>query len=71
MSGDERQRRHDLPREGYVARVAELVRAAGGAFIADEIATGFGRTGTWFASDREVSSPTSWRSARAWATASR
>ena len=32
-------------RPGYVAAVAEQVRAAGGVFIADEIATGFGRTG--------------------------
>jgi 4-aminobutyrate aminotransferase-like enzyme len=40
-------------REGYVARVVELVRAAGGAFIADEVATGFGRTGSWFASEYE------------------
>ncbi|CAN5687703.1 MAG: aspartate aminotransferase family protein [Ilumatobacteraceae bacterium] len=40
-------------RPGYVAAVAEQVRAAGGVFIADEIATGFGRTGSWFASDHE------------------
>lgn len=40
-------------RPGYVARVAEQVRAAGGVLIADEIATGFGRTGSWFASQHE------------------
>jgi len=40
-------------RAGYVAAVAEQVRAAGGVFIADEIATGFGRTGSWFACQQE------------------
>ncbi len=40
-------------RPGYVQEVARQVRAAGGVFIADEIATGFGRTGSWFASDHE------------------
>lgn len=30
---------------GYLARVAELVRAEGGVFIADEVQPGFGRTG--------------------------
>jgi 4-aminobutyrate aminotransferase-like enzyme len=38
---------------GYVAEVAEQIRAAGGVVIADEIATGFGRTGSWFASTAE------------------
>jgi len=38
---------------GYVQQVAEEVRRAGGVLIADEIATGFGRTGSWFASDHE------------------
>jgi 4-aminobutyrate aminotransferase/4-aminobutyrate aminotransferase/(S)-3-amino-2-methylpropionate transaminase len=36
-----------------VARVAEVVHEAGGLVIADEVATGFGRTGRWFASDYE------------------
>jgi len=40
-------------RDGYVAEVARQVRAAGGVVIADEVATGFGRTGSWFASDHE------------------
>ena len=40
-------------RPGYVQAVADEVRRAGGVFIADEIATGFGRTGSWFASDYE------------------
>jgi 4-aminobutyrate aminotransferase-like enzyme len=38
---------------GYAAAVAEEVRRAGGLFIADEVATGFGRTGAWFASQDE------------------
>jgi 4-aminobutyrate aminotransferase-like enzyme len=38
---------------GYVARVADVVHEAGGVLIADEIATGFGRTGRWFASEHE------------------
>lgn len=38
---------------GYVARTAEAVRSRGGVFIADEVATGFGRTGAWFASVEE------------------
>jgi 4-aminobutyrate aminotransferase-like enzyme len=33
---------------GYVAEVARRVRAAGGLVIADEVQTGFGRTGTGF-----------------------
>lgn len=36
-----------------MARTAEAVRARGGVFIADEVATGFGRTGAWFASQDE------------------
>jgi 4-aminobutyrate aminotransferase-like enzyme len=38
---------------GYLALLAERVRAHGGLVIADEIATGFGRTGAWFANDAE------------------
>jgi len=33
---------------GYLSRCAELVRAAGGLFIADEVQPGFGRTGQHF-----------------------
>lgn len=33
---------------GYLSRCAELVRAAGGLFIADEVQPGFGRTGKHF-----------------------
>ena len=33
---------------GYVKKVAELVRTGGGLYVADEVQTGFGRTGTHF-----------------------
>jgi 4-aminobutyrate aminotransferase-like enzyme len=36
------------PAPGYLAKTAELVRAAGGLFIADEVQPGFGRTGDHF-----------------------
>jgi 4-aminobutyrate aminotransferase-like enzyme len=37
------------PPEDYFGRVAEVVRKAGGLFIADEVQTGWGRTGNkWF-----------------------
>ena len=36
----------DVP-AGYLARAAEIVRAAGGLFIADEVQPGFGRTGKY------------------------
>lgn len=36
------------PAPGYLARTAELIRAAGGLFIADEVQPGFGRTGDHF-----------------------
>ena len=38
--------------EGYLPGVRDLVRRAGGLFIADEVITGFGRCGDWFASGR-------------------
>ncbi|MBW3552348.1 MAG: aspartate aminotransferase family protein [Gemmatimonadetes bacterium] len=34
-----------VPPRGYYRRAAEIIRAAGGLFIADEVQTGFGRTG--------------------------
>ncbi len=37
--------------ERYVPTVAEICQRNGMMFIADEVATGFGRTGAWFASD--------------------
>jgi 4-aminobutyrate aminotransferase-like enzyme len=36
------------PPRGYLAKAAELIRAAGGVFIADEVQPGFGRTGRNF-----------------------
>jgi adenosylmethionine-8-amino-7-oxononanoate aminotransferase len=36
----------------YLEAVRDLVRAAGGLFISDEVITGFGRLGDWFAANR-------------------
>jgi 4-aminobutyrate aminotransferase/(S)-3-amino-2-methylpropionate transaminase len=41
------------PAPGFVARVAEWCRENGIVFIADEVQTGFCRTGNWFASEHE------------------
>ena len=38
--------------DGYLTRVREIIREAGAFFVSDEVITGFGRTGDWFASDR-------------------
>jgi putrescine---pyruvate transaminase len=37
---------------GYLGEVREICREAGVLFVADEVITGFGRTGDWFASIR-------------------
>jgi 4-aminobutyrate aminotransferase/(S)-3-amino-2-methylpropionate transaminase len=42
-----------VPAPGFLPAVAEWCRAHGIVFIADEIQTGFCRTGDWFASDHE------------------
>jgi adenosylmethionine-8-amino-7-oxononanoate aminotransferase len=42
---------------GYLARVREVTRRHGVLLIADEVATGFGRTGTMFACQQEEVSP--------------
>jgi 4-aminobutyrate aminotransferase/(S)-3-amino-2-methylpropionate transaminase len=42
-----------VPPPGFLARVADWCRAHGIVFIADEIQTGFCRTGDWFACDAE------------------
>jgi len=42
-----------VPPDGFLPRLAEFCRASGIVFIADEIQTGFCRTGDWFASDHE------------------
>jgi len=41
-----------IPPEGYLTGVREAIRGAGALFIADEVVTGFGRVGAWFASNR-------------------
>ena len=40
----------DVPR-GFMPRAAEIVRAAGGVLIADEVQAGYGRTGQWWGYD--------------------
>jgi adenosylmethionine-8-amino-7-oxononanoate aminotransferase len=42
---------------GHLARIAEIARAHGTLLIVDEIATGFGRTGTMFACEQEDVAP--------------
>lgn len=39
---------------GYLTRVREVTEAAGALMIIDEVQTGIGRTGTWFASQTEA-----------------
>jgi len=41
-----------FPPEGYLADVEQICRDADILFIADEVITGFGRTGAWFGSQR-------------------
>jgi len=43
--------------EGYLARVGAVTRECGVLLVCDEVATGFGRTGTMFACDREGVAP--------------
>ncbi len=42
-----------VPPPGYLARVQDFAREHGVLFVADEIQTGLGRTGSWFACDHE------------------
>ncbi|MGY1666520.1 4-aminobutyrate--2-oxoglutarate transaminase [Geodermatophilus sp. SYSU D00696] len=42
-----------VPAPGFLPALAEWCRASGAVFVADEVQTGFCRTGDWFASDHE------------------
>jgi 4-aminobutyrate aminotransferase/(S)-3-amino-2-methylpropionate transaminase len=42
-----------VPAPGFLPALAEWCRAAGAVFVADEVQTGFCRTGDWFACDHE------------------
>jgi 4-aminobutyrate aminotransferase-like enzyme len=46
-----------VPPTGFLAGVAELCREHGALLIADEVYTGFGRTGRWFACEHEGVKP--------------
>jgi acetylornithine/succinyldiaminopimelate/putrescine aminotransferase len=46
-----------LPPAGWLAEVSNLCRQHGTLLIADEVFTGFGRTGRWFACDAEGVTP--------------
>ncbi|WP_395244408.1 4-aminobutyrate--2-oxoglutarate transaminase [Agromyces sp. MMS24-K17] len=42
-----------VPAQGFLPALVEWANANGVVFIADEVQTGFGRTGAWFASEHE------------------
>lgn len=46
-----------VPADGFLPAIAQWCRANGVVFIADEIQTGFARTGSWFASQHEEVQP--------------
>jgi putrescine aminotransferase len=46
-----------IPAKGYLRAVADICRARGALLIVDEIATGLGRTGAWWALEGEQASP--------------
>ncbi|HZC98673.1 MAG TPA: aminotransferase class III-fold pyridoxal phosphate-dependent enzyme [Actinomycetes bacterium] len=45
------------PPPGYLSKVRDLCRETGVLFVADEVVTGFGRVGSWFASERFALDP--------------
>ncbi len=47
----------NVPPEGFVKEVEKIAKRNGIVFIADEIQSGFGRTGKWFASEHSGASP--------------
>jgi len=47
----------NVPRDGYLAGLRELCRAKGALLVLDEIQTGIGRTGRWFAYEHEGVAP--------------
>src|SRR5699024_11023128 len=51
------RRSSDLPAEGFLTKIVDWCRANNVLFIADEIQTGFVRTGSWFASETEGIEP--------------
>ena len=42
-----------VPGKGFLPALADYARRSGIVFVADEVQTGFGRTGAWFASEHE------------------
>ena len=61
-----------LPPEGYLARAREITTEHGALLWLDEVQTGMGRTGAWFAHDgRRGHARRRHRSPRGWAAASR
>lgn len=46
-----------VPAEGFLAKIVDWCKANDVLFIADEVQTGFARTGAWFASDTEGIEP--------------
>jgi len=42
-----------VPAEGFLPRIGDFCREHGIVLVADEVQTGFGRTGAWFASEHE------------------
>lgn len=46
-----------VPADGFLRRIADFCRDRGILFVADEVQTGIGRTGTWFACEHEGLEP--------------